>query len=51
MLLFTSPHWRGELSELDTLVNRGGLLNSEPNLEECDATDDDSSTEAGKQYN
>jgi len=33
-----SPPWRGELRELNTVRNRGGLLNNEPNDEVCDAT-------------
>jgi hypothetical protein len=38
---------RGERSYLFALENWGGLLNSEPNDEECDATDDAQGTEAG----
>jgi hypothetical protein len=38
-----------ELSELYTLRNRGGMPNSEPNPEECDATEADSSTSPGQQ--
>lgn len=45
----TSPPWRGEMSELNTLNDWGGLMISEQNDEECDARDDDQGTEAGKQ--
>jgi len=35
-----SPPRRGEIRTLSAVVNRGGLLNNEPNDEECDATTD-----------
>ncbi len=44
-----SPPWRGEFSEQYTLMNWGGLLNSEPNDEVSDTTGDDSSAKADKQ--
>jgi hypothetical protein len=47
LLSYSSPPWRGERSYLFALGNWGGLLNSEPNDEECDATDDAQGTEAG----
>ena len=44
----TNPLLGGaNLGSVQFLRNWGGLLNSEPKVQECDATDDDSSTGAG----
>lgn len=43
----SSPPGRGELNTFNAFGKWGGLLNSERNPEECDATDDASSTSVG----